>query len=206
MIKENLALRNYDVDEYGVVSNRSTGEVLLLQKTKKGYLGVGLYFNGKKHFVRVHRLVAVKYLPNPFGYPEVNHKDLNKENNYWDNLEWCTDEMNREHAKVNGISSRKGENNRNATLRNEDIVTIRKRISEGETFKGVYKSYSDQVSWWAFRDICRGNSWKGIGEDIIFADADKVNAYGDRVGDLRNKVPEVSVEKTKFSLKDLLHE
>lgn len=33
-----------------------------------------------------------------------------------------------------------------------------------------------------------------------------VDAYGDRVGDLRNKAPEVSVEKTKFSLKDILHD
>lgn len=37
----------------------------------------------------VHRLVAMAFIPNPKGYPEVNHKDCNGHNNNVDNLEWC---------------------------------------------------------------------------------------------------------------------
>jgi hypothetical protein len=58
---------------------------------KAGYYEVTLYDknNEKKHFF-VHRLLAIVYIPNPFNYPCVNHKDGNRQNNNLNNLEWCT--------------------------------------------------------------------------------------------------------------------
>ena len=41
-----------------------------------------------------HRLVAIAFLPNPYKYKEVNHKDENKVNNHIENLEWCTRKYN----------------------------------------------------------------------------------------------------------------
>lgn len=46
----------------------------------------------------VHQLVAEVFVDNPRGLVEVNHKDRNKGNNSWDNLEWCTHQENMEHA------------------------------------------------------------------------------------------------------------
>lgn len=60
----------------------------------KGYLKVGLRKNNKIQTVRVHRLVANAFLPNPFNLPQVNHKDENKTNNHVENLEWCTNKYN----------------------------------------------------------------------------------------------------------------
>ena len=56
-----------------------------------GYYQIGLRDeNGKKHWISVHRLVAITYIPNPSNLPQVNHIDENKLNNHVSNLEWCT--------------------------------------------------------------------------------------------------------------------
>lgn len=46
------------------------------------------------HKIRVHKLVALAYLPNPNNYPVINHKDEDKTNNHVSNLEWCTVDHN----------------------------------------------------------------------------------------------------------------
>ena len=40
--------------------------------------------------VRVARLVALAYIPNPNNLPEVNHKDYNRKNSNVENLEWIS--------------------------------------------------------------------------------------------------------------------
>lgn len=48
------------------------------------------------HEKYVHRLVAHYFVdnPDPERFTHVHHKDHNKSNNRWDNLEWCTNEQN----------------------------------------------------------------------------------------------------------------
>lgn len=55
----------------------------------KGYYRVRLAKNGKNTAYAVHRLVASSFIPNPKEFPEINHKDENKSNNFVENLEWC---------------------------------------------------------------------------------------------------------------------
>lgn len=56
---------------------------------------------------RVHRLVALLFLDVPENYEElvVNHKDGNKLNNSYTNLEWCTYDYNNYHARVTGLNN-----------------------------------------------------------------------------------------------------
>lgn len=68
-----------------------------------GYLT--LKHRGKRH--HVHRLVATKYIPNPSGYSDVNHKNGNKLDNRADNLEWCSRSQNIYHSLRNGLHARK---------------------------------------------------------------------------------------------------
>jgi hypothetical protein len=55
-----------------------------------GYKQIVLTKNGKRKSYKVHRLVAMEFIPNPNNDKEINHKDENKQNNFVENLEWCT--------------------------------------------------------------------------------------------------------------------
>lgn len=70
-----------------------------------GYAQVTLYDNTKRTKLSVHRLVAELFIPNPNNYPQINHKDENKQNNRVDNLEWCTAAYNNAYgtAKIRAI-------------------------------------------------------------------------------------------------------
>ena len=63
-----------------------------------GYLVVEFRKNGKKKHLRVHRLVAEAFIPNPENLPEVNHIDEDKHNNDETNLEWCTSSYNKRYG------------------------------------------------------------------------------------------------------------
>lgn len=59
-----------------------------------GYLCICAGIDGEKTTLRVHRLIAETFIPNPNNYPIINHKDENKQNNNVDNLEWCDVQYN----------------------------------------------------------------------------------------------------------------
>lgn len=59
-----------------------------------GYYELILKKEGKSKHYRVHRLVADAFIKNPKNFPIINHKDHNKLNNKFDNLEWCTQKYN----------------------------------------------------------------------------------------------------------------
>ena len=60
----------------------------------KGYLRVALFKEQKCKKFFVHRLVAMAFIPNPFNYPFINHKNEIKSDNRMENLEWCTAKYN----------------------------------------------------------------------------------------------------------------
>lgn len=70
------------------------------------YPFIALRKEGKTHQLRVHRLVAQAFIPNPENKPEVNHKDRDVSNNNVENLEWVTKRENCIHfgASVNQSS------------------------------------------------------------------------------------------------------
>lgn len=85
---------NHSVNEYGVVLNTKTGNIIKPYKSKQGYLYVKPCENNHTKHLAIHRAVALCFCD---GYAEnlvVDHKDGNKENNYYKNLKWCTQKKN----------------------------------------------------------------------------------------------------------------
>lgn len=80
----------YLVSNMGRVFSLITNRYLSLSFTKDGYLKVKL--QGQTELV--HRLVALAFIPNPNGYPQVNHINEIKTDNRVDNLEWCSSKYN----------------------------------------------------------------------------------------------------------------
>lgn len=72
---------------------------LLKQKEAKGYKTVSLCVDYEATTWRVHRLVAMAFIPNPDSKPQVNHIDGNPANNCVNNLEWCTAKENQWHRR-----------------------------------------------------------------------------------------------------------
>lgn len=71
------------------------------------YLCVNLFKNKKAKMFFVHKLVAHYFIPNPKGKRYVNHLDGIKENNFANNLEWCTKSEDVQHAWDTGLKPRK---------------------------------------------------------------------------------------------------
>lgn len=93
---------SYEVSNTGKIRNLK-GQILKSWLINSGYRVISLYKNGFCKKFLVHRLVAEIWLKNPKNYPEVNHKDGNKENNSVENLEWCSTSYNHKHAFKTGI-------------------------------------------------------------------------------------------------------
>jgi hypothetical protein len=89
-----VGYEDYSIDEYGNVYSYKSRRYISQNKHKDGYFYVGLCKEGKRKVFAVHRLVALHFIENQYGFPQVNHKDENKENNQASNLEWCTEKYN----------------------------------------------------------------------------------------------------------------
>lgn len=92
-------------------------KLISIGTNEHGYKIVLLYKNNKQVPFRVHRLVAIHFIENRMGLPEVNHIDGNKANNVVENLEWVSSSKNKKHSYEIGLRKvRVGENGANAKL------------------------------------------------------------------------------------------
>lgn len=91
--------RPYMVSTFGRVS--LNGCVLHQCKDTNGYSYTVLYKDGRRVNRSIHRLVAETFIPNPFSYPQVNHRNEMKSDNRIENLEWCSAKYNSNYGMGN---------------------------------------------------------------------------------------------------------
>jgi hypothetical protein len=108
------------VNRYGHETTYEAEEKLLkVSITRPGYARVTLCVNKHPKTYSVHRLVLIAFEPNVKNLPQINHKDGNKLNNHLDNLEWCDQSHNIQHAFDTGLNVKKTgwEHNQSKALR-----------------------------------------------------------------------------------------
>jgi hypothetical protein len=134
---------------------------------KNGYRYTALSKENIVKRYRTHRLIAMTFIPNPFMYPEINHKDENKGNNHIDNLEWCTNLYNINYgAGINKRSNTQkgsiridisGENNHNSKLKKENVIKI---FYDVRPIKLIAQDYNIHFSLVSL--IKRKKTWKQV--------------------------------------------
>lgn len=94
----------YKISNYGRVMN-ALG--FILKTHYSTYEMIKLIKKGVSKNFCVHRLVAKEFIPNTHNKPFVNHIDANKHNNHINNLEWCTQKENIDHAvKIGNVKTK----------------------------------------------------------------------------------------------------
>lgn len=131
-----IKYHNYEIYEDGRIYSYFVNRFLKPEVDKSGYLQVKLYVNNKVIRIKVHRLVAMLFIPNEnMENLQINHIDGDKSNNHWSNLEWCTAYENNKHAidmGLNNISKTNSERWNDPEFRERTS----KNISKGKINKG----------------------------------------------------------------------
>jgi hypothetical protein len=84
----------YKISNLGRVINTKKNTLMTITIRPNGYSVVKLSMNNIARERKVHRLVAIAFIPNPNNYDCINHKNEDKTDNRVENLEWCNHQHN----------------------------------------------------------------------------------------------------------------
>lgn len=143
------------------IDGKHKGEKLLsLNIGTSGYRQVMLRDSGRLHRTRAHVLVAEHFCEGKTKERRfVNHKDGDKLNNYFENLEWCTPSENMKHAHETGLCNIKGERSPNAKITKDEALAIKYKFI-GFSDSQLSKVFA--VGRRHINDIRNGVCWKHI--------------------------------------------
>lgn len=188
----------YEISNYGRVRNKFTHKFVtrfgsICNPKGEYWLRVNLNYEniGIKFKIAVHRLVALAFIPNPdpVVYVQVNHIDGHPENNYVDNLEWCTSSQNMLHAyRHNLVTINRGSKRSNAIFTEEDIRAICYWMRDGYKANDILyliydygMTYNPNLTRLRINSLMKhlraGTHWVEIAKEFgIITDEDEQNA------------------------------
>ena len=126
---------------------------------KDGYRRFRSSVDGDHVDFLVHRMVAEAWIPNPKKLPQINHKDCNKLNNHYSNLEWCDGKHNIAHGVKNALFPY-GINSYNAKLTEKQVRQIRGMFKLGITHSVIGGIFG--INPVTVGHIKAGRSWRRL--------------------------------------------
>lgn len=135
----------------------------------KEYASVCIIINGKSTKVRVHRLVAQAFIPNPNGLKEIDHLNGDGTDNRVDNIRWCDrlsnmgNTITRRRLKISSRSRREEKelyDRKIARMKDGVILQVYDSISEIKK-----EGYNDSCVYWTCNGKHKthaGYEWKYI--------------------------------------------
>ena len=160
--------KNYEISNFGRIRHRKTSNVRksycrkLVGATGKTFWSVCIVtvnIGKKQLMLKVHREVAIAFIPNPENKPTVNHIDGNRRNNKVDNLEWATYSENMQHAYNNSLND-----STQRSLLKSDLETIYSLLEKGYLAQDIAKLFDIPKS--TITDIINGKTYKKFGIDF----------------------------------------
>ena len=149
----------YEASSDGEIRNAKTKHILKQFKGKDGYMRTQIAGKINKT-VTVHRIIAMTFIEPIEGKEFVNHKDGNKSNNCVENLEWVTNQENRNHALINGLHLC-GDKCSYSKLSSKQVLEILELIRDNEyTIKEIAEKFN--VSRATITDIKLNRTWKQL--------------------------------------------
>ena len=151
---------NYELNKLGEVRNVKTKRILK-KRLSNGYISYRLYTDGKPKDKRVHRLM-METLNSQEGMDAlvVNHKDGDKTNCLFENLEWTTVKGNASHASKTGLLA-VGAEHHFAKITEEDAIYILSEYEKGRTISDIVKD-KDIYTKSIVEKIAHRQRWKHI--------------------------------------------
>ena len=131
------------------------------QNNGNGYLQLYVQINRNRKMFYIHRLVAKYFIENPNNFQEVNHLDFDKSNNFYNNLEWCTTESNKNHAFEND-RFKKGETHCFSKLTDKKVLAIRRLFKINPNFNRSKVARKLNVKDTAIIKIIKNQRWKHL--------------------------------------------
>lgn len=152
-----------DGSVYSLLSHR----FLSFYPDKDGYLTISLRTNENKTYkYRVATLVMSHFVGNPHSQmidPTIDHKDGNKQNNYYKNLRWLERADNSSRRKNKGVGSQ----NHAAILNEEQVKEICNLLTTTSlTLIQIANKYN--VSKSTINNIKRKHNWKNVVNNFLF--------------------------------------
>ncbi len=123
---------DYQVSNFGRVKSLKFNKERILKqyKNNNGYLCINLYKNGIRKQGVIHCLVYKNFKNKIEKNYDVHHKDENKENNYYENLDYIKHSI---HVGNHKINNKIGENNPNHKLTEEQVIEIKFLLNENKS-------------------------------------------------------------------------
>ena len=152
---------SYEVSSFGEIRRIKTKKILKKMKDTNGRFRLTLYENREKFPMYIHYEVADVFLGKRPENMVINHKDGNKLNNGYLNLEYVTHSQNQLHAIAIQLKiPRQGEQHASSKITNAQASSIKKLLDSGMGPAKISKDYG--ISIHIVYDIARDKTWNHI--------------------------------------------